>query len=75
MNTLWIVITALPSLVDETPAPEDVKAGWLGFAVFIALVVAVAVLGLSLRKHLRKVDFEEPADPEGKDERTQNGTA
>lgn len=44
----------------EGPAPEDVKAGWLGFSVFLALVAALVLLGFSLRKHLRRVDFEEP---------------
>ena len=30
------------------------KAGWVAFAVFIALAVAVALLGFSLTRHLRK---------------------
>jgi hypothetical protein len=46
-------------LIEEGPAPEDVKAGWIGFAVFLLLVGAVILLGLSLRRHLRKVNFEE----------------
>lgn len=64
MMSIWTVLTALPSLVEEGPAPEDVKAGWLGFSVWIALVVAVVILGLSLRKQLKRVNFEEK-DPEG----------
>ena len=44
------------------PDPEDVKPGWLGFGVFIALVVAVVLLWLSMRKQLKKVDFEVPGD-------------
>ena len=39
---------------DKVPAPNDVKAGWVAFAVFLALAVAVALLGFSLTKHLRK---------------------
>ena len=66
MMSIWTVLTALPFLVEEGPAPEDVKAGWLGFAVFLLLAVAVGFLGFSLRKHLRKVDFEEePDEPAG----------
>ena len=56
MNNLW---TVLVPLLDKTPAPEDVKPGWLGFAVVRLLAAAVAFLCFSLRKHLRKVNFEE----------------
>ena len=49
-------------LLDKTPAPEDVKPGWLGFTVFLALAAAVVFLGLSLRKHLGRVKFEETPD-------------
>jgi hypothetical protein len=41
---------------DKVPAPNDVKAGWVAFAVFIALVLAVAFLGFSLTKHLRRAN-------------------
>jgi hypothetical protein len=56
MNILWAVLIPL---VDEPPAPEDVKAGWVAFAIFLLLGAAVVFLGFSLRKQLRKVDFEE----------------
>jgi high-affinity Fe2+/Pb2+ permease len=59
MNTLLVLL--LP-LVAKTPDPADVKPGWLGFGVFIALLVAVVLLWLSMRRHLKKVDFEEQAD-------------
>lgn len=78
MMSIWTVLTALPSLVEEGPAPEDVKAGWLGFSVWIALVVAVVILWFSLRKQLKRVNFEEepdPADSADSDEHTSNGTA
>ncbi len=54
---LWLAASS-----QQVPEPEDVKAGWLGFAVFLALAAAVAVLGFSLRKQLRRVDFEERDD-------------
>lgn len=47
--------------VDPTPKPEDVKAGWGAFAIFILLIVAVALLGLSLVKHLRKAEAAKDA--------------
>ena len=57
-----ILLAVLVPLVDKAPDPADVKPGWLGFGVFIALAVAVAFLWFSLRKQLRKVDFEEKPD-------------
>jgi hypothetical protein len=62
MNTL--MATLVPMLLDKTPDPADVKQGWLGFAVFILLAVATVLLWLSMRKQLKKVDFEEDPDPE-----------
>jgi hypothetical protein len=63
MNTLWSLL--LP-LVETPPAPEDVKQGLLGFVVFISLALAVALLGLSLVRHLRKArtNFEERESPD-----------
>ena len=60
--TLWTVL--LP-LAEKGPDPADVKPGWLGFGVFLALAVAVVLLWLSFRKQLKKVDFEEK-EPEPK---------
>ena len=57
MNPLTLLtdawVPALLSIAAKTPAPEDVKAGWVAFAVFIALGVAVTLLGISLTRHLR----------------------
>jgi hypothetical protein len=74
MHSLWTVLVPLIATLQEGPDPEDVKAGWLGFGVFLLLAVAVALLGFSLRKHLRKVDFEEQGDaPAERSDKTQNG--
>jgi hypothetical protein len=54
--SLYLVVVAA---VDKAPDPDDVKPGWLGFGVFIALAAAVVLLWFSLRKHLGKVDFDE----------------
>lgn len=43
-------------LVDKVPADKDVTAGWLGFAVFVGLALAVVFLGFSLTKHLRRAE-------------------
>ena len=53
MNTVLLLLLAPAK--DPVPAPDDVKAGWVAFGVFIALAVAVALLGISLTRHLRTV--------------------
>ena len=54
MNPLTLLVPLFVAGVDKVPAPADVKAGWVAFGVFIALAIAVALLGFSLTKHLRK---------------------
>lgn len=41
---------------DKGPKPEDVKAGWGAFAIFIGLCLLVAFLGWSLTRQLKKVE-------------------
>ena len=70
MNALAVSVVLL--LSDEGPKPEDVKAGWTAFAVFIGLILAVVFLGWSLVRQLRKaqkardagVYGDEPVHPE-----------
>ena len=58
-------------LEDPTPEPTEVKAGPLGFALWIFMILAVVVLGFSLVKQLRKAQAakdagvygDEPVDP------------
>jgi hypothetical protein len=53
----WVV-ALLPfadeSLPDPVPADNDVTAGWTALLVFVGLIIAVVVLGVSLAKQLRK---------------------
>jgi hypothetical protein len=51
----------LVALVDQAPKDEDVKAGWVAFAIFIGLILAVAFLGWSLVRQLRKAQAAEDA--------------
>lgn len=48
-------------LVDQSPEPEDVKAGWTAFAIFLLLAAAVVFLGFSLVKQLRKAQSAKDA--------------
>ena len=63
LDLLIIPLTA--ALADETPAPEDVKAGPIGFAVFVFLILAVAVIGWSLVRQLRKAQAAKDAGAYG----------
>ncbi len=54
MNTLILLAPFLVGGADPVPADNDVKAGWVAFWIFVGLAVAVALLGFSLAKHLRK---------------------
>jgi len=54
MTSLATLLPLLAAVADETPEPEDVTAGWVGFGVFLLLALAVVLLGISLAKHLRK---------------------
>ncbi len=57
-------LLALIPLATPSPDPADVKPGWLGFTMFLALAVAVVLLWLSMRRQLKKIDFvEEPDEP------------
>jgi hypothetical protein len=58
----------LVRIVDETPEPEDVKAGWTAFVIFLLLIGAVVFLGFSLTKHLRRAQAAEEAGLYGSDE-------
>lgn len=63
MTTLWLVTVIGLPLATKAPDPADVKPGWLGFGMFLALAAATVLLWLSMRRQLKKVDFEEQPDP------------
>jgi hypothetical protein len=51
MQSLVLVINAL----DPVPDDNNVKAGWGAFAIFVLLILAVALLCWSFVKQMRKV--------------------
>jgi len=72
MNTVWVAVLPLAA---KGPNPADVKPGWLGFAVFLALAAALVLLMLSFVKQLKKVDFvEEPGPGEDGSQSTRRPT-
>ena len=56
---LHLLIIALAD--DPTPKDTDVKAGPLGFAVWIFMIIAVVVIAFSLVKQLRKAQAAKDA--------------
>jgi hypothetical protein len=62
-------IVVLAAASDPRPDDNNVVAGWVGFAVVIALIIAVVFILRSFTKQLKKVDaaqeagvFDDPAD-------------
>ncbi len=53
---LSLLPALLPGNLDPAPEPEDVKAGWTAFGLFLGGVATVALLGWSLVRQLRKVE-------------------
>jgi hypothetical protein len=64
MTSLWLTFVVGVPLAVKAPDPADVKPGWLGFGMFLALAVATVLLWLSMRRQLRKVRFEEEPLPD-----------
>jgi hypothetical protein len=56
---LLTLVTSLADGIEKGPEPEDVKAGWVAFALFLLLILAVVLLGISLVRRLRNVDRAE----------------
>ena len=55
MNTplIW---SAILFAEDSVPAEDDVVAGAWGAVTFVGLLIALAILGFSLTRHLRKAE-------------------
>lgn len=51
---MYVLLSHLLPLADPVPENEDVKAGWVAFAIFISLAVAVALIGWALSRSLKR---------------------
>ena len=71
MNTLTVTLVTV--LADPNPKADDVKAGWTAFVVFLLLLAAVALLGWSLSRQLKKAERNKEAGilPSAKEQRRQ----
>ncbi len=54
-------VLTLLSAVEDGPAPEDVKAGWVALILFVLMALTVAFLGVSLTKRLRNAQRSKEA--------------
>ncbi|POX51528.1 hypothetical protein C3489_20070 [Streptomyces sp. Ru71] len=59
-----LAVTHLLPVAADSFDKDKVTPGVLGFIVFAAMALAVWALMKSMNKHMGKVDFQEPADPE-----------
>lgn len=57
MPVLWLIVRAAETVPDD----DDVVAGAWGGATFVGLILALAFLGWSLNKHLRKAEANKEA--------------
>ena len=71
MNTLVIALSGLVSMLDKAPAPNDVKAGWGAFGIFLGLAVATGLLCWSMVRHMKKAKLNAEAGAFGSDEAPQ----
>ncbi len=66
---LLLVLVSFTDQLPTGPEPEDVKAGWTAFAIFLLLGLALALLMVSMAKQLRKAQAAKDAgvydEPEG----------
>ena len=53
-----LLVTAGDAL-DETPAPEDVRPGWIAMGSFFLLFAVTILLWLSMRKQLGRIKFDD----------------
>ena len=63
-----IGIVVLAATSDPRPDDNNVVAGWVGFAVLIALVIAVVLILRSFTRQLKKVDAAREAGVYGDEE-------
>ncbi len=60
--------------MDDVPEPTEVKAGPLGFAIWIFMILAVVVIAFSLVKQLRKAQAAKDAGVYGDEPKSPDST-
>jgi len=65
---LLLVLVRFTDQLPKGPEPEDVKAGWTAFAIFLLLGAALVFLMFSMVKQLRKAQAAKDAGVYGESE-------
>lgn len=70
-----MLLQLILAVEEEGPEANDVVAGWTGLLLVLAMIAAVAFLGWSLVRQLKKADraqeqgvYDEPGDASAGDE-------
>ena len=56
-----LLLVSLEAL-DEVPAPEDVRPGWVAMGSFFLLFAVTILLWMSMRKQIGKIRFDDGVD-------------
>ena len=75
MYAFLITLHSVVLAADPRPADKDVKAGWPAFFIFLGLAIAVALLGWSLVRQLRKTKENAEAGVFGETDSGATGSA
>ena len=67
MSAVLQAVDAVTTLVvrlaqDPVPADDQVRPGYIALGLMILMCVATFLLWMSMRKQIRKIDFEETED-------------
>ena len=62
-----LLVVSLEAL-DEVPAPEDVRPGWVAMGSFFLLFAVTILLWMNMRKQIGKIKFDDGVDRSQKPE-------
>ena len=61
LSVQQIALVSLEAL-DEVPAPEDVRPGWVAMGSFFLLFAVTILLWMNMRKQIGKIKFDDGVD-------------
>ncbi len=64
LSVQQLALVALDAL-DEVPAPEDVRPGWIAMGSFFLLFAVTILLWMNMRKQIGKIKFDDGVDRSG----------
>ena len=64
LSVQHLALVSLEAL-DEVPAPEDVRPGWIAMGSFFLLFAVTILLWMNMRKQIGKIKFDDGVDRSG----------